>query len=981
MASEATGEERYRDIVEKQPDLICRFRPDGVILFANEAYCRYFGRAREALVGRRWMPVVHPEDLPSVERALARLTPAAPVTLIENRVFRADGDVRWTEWMNHALFDEQGRLVELQSTGRDITERKQAEADAARLSALVASADDAIIAKTPDGVITSWNAAAERLFGWAAAEAVGRPISRIVPPDRADEEAELLARIRSGAAVRHFETERVSRDGRRIPVSVTISPVRDPRTGRIIGASSIARDISERRAAEAQLRTTVQRLDALYHLVDRIARAGGVSAVGQAAVDAAGRVGADRAGVVLAGEAGVARFVAWHNLPPACRAALEAHPVWPPDAADPKPILAGELAGEPALAPVRDALLGEGIRALAVVPIADGAPLLGAFVAGYDQPRLFSDAEARVVETIARHVSSGLARLRAQAAVDRLLAAERLARAQAETAAARFAVLAEASRLLASSLDYDRTLETVLEAALPLIADWGEIYLARRDGTFRRIGPVCRSDAHRARARAVRERGYPVRWRDGSAVEARVRAGEAIVVEGGLERWLREHLVGDAYLEHLVRLKPRALLLLPLAARGRTIGSLLFISTRSGRFDDDTVALGRELARRVGLAIDHARLYRETERTRAEAEAANRAKDEFLAVLAHELRNPLSVIVNATAIVHGHGGLPAELRRPAAMIRRQADHLNRLLDDLLDVVRISSGRLELEREPVDLGEAVEQAVDAQRHRLDAKGQPLSVSRPAQPVTVIGDAARLQQAIGNLVNNASKYTPAGRSIRISLEQEGRHAVVRVSDDGPGIPPDQLEAIFEPFVQMNPTLARTDGGLGIGLTIVKRLVELHGGTVRAENTGRGAEFVVTLPVADPAPPGAPAGAGYRPRPRRVLVVEDHDDGREMLAATLRLDGHQVIEAATGEAGIQAALQHRPEVVLLDIGLPDVKGYEVGRRLREQFGGAIRLVALTGYGQPQDRARSTEAGFDAHLVKPVDPQKLGEVLDRLG
>ncbi|HXG04059.1 MAG TPA: ATP-binding protein, partial [Candidatus Binatia bacterium] len=312
---------------------------------------------------------------------------------------------------------------------------------------------------------------------------------------------------------------------------------------------------------------------------------------------------------------------------------------------------------------------------------------------------------------------------------------------------------------------------------------------------------------------------------------------------------------------------------------------------------------------------------------------------------------------------------------------RQADHLNRLLDDLLDVVRISSGRLELEREPVDLGEAVEQAVDAQRHRLDAKGQPLSVSRPAQPVTVIGDAARLQQAIGNLVNNASKYTPAGGSIRVSLERDGRHAVVRVSDDGPGIPPDQLEAIFEPFVQVNPTLARTDGGLGIGLTIVKRLVELHGGSVRAENTGRGAEFVMTLPVADPAPLRAPAGAGYRPRPRRVLVVEDHDDGREMLAATLRLDGHQVIEAATGEAGIQAALQHRPEVVLLDIGLPDVKGYEVGRRLREQFGGAIRLVALTGYGQPHDRARSTEAGFDAHLVKPVDPQKLGEVLDRLG
>jgi PAS domain S-box-containing protein len=981
MAGEGTSEGRYRAIVEEQPEMVCRFRPDGTMTFANEAYARYFGRPPEELVGRRWAPVVHPEDRPAVEAALASLAPAAPVVVVENRVFRADGTVRWTEWTNRAIFDEHGRLLELQATGRDVTERKQAEADAARLSALVASADDAIIAKTLDGVITSWNAAAERLFGWPASEAVGRPISLIVPADRWAEETDMMARIARGEAVRHIETERVSRDGRRIPVSVTLSPVVDLRTDRIIGVSSIARDITERRKAEARLRATVERLDALYRLVDEIARADGVGGICEAAVDAIVRIGADRAAVLLADEAGAMRFVAWRNLSAPYRAAAEGRSPWPPDVQDPKPIVVEDAATDPGLAPVRQAVLGEGIRALLFVPLVNRGRSLGRLMIYLDRPRRFADEDVRLAETIARHLTSGVLRVRAQAAVDRLLAGERLARAEAETAAARFALLAEASRLLASSVDYDRTLEAVLEVALPPIADWGEIYLARRDGTFRRIGPACRDAAHRATARAVREGRYPVRWREGSPVAAQVRAGEPVVVDGGSETWLREHLVGDEWVERFLRLRPRALLLLPLVARGRTIGGLLFALTAgTRRFDDGTVALASELGRRVALAIDHARLYRDAERARAEAEAASRAKDEFLAVLAHELRNPLSVIVNATAIVHGHDALPSELRRPATMIRRQAEHLNRLLDDLLDVARISSGRLELEREPVDLGAVVEQAVDAQRHRVEAKGQRLSVSLPAGPVTVVGDAIRLQQAIGNLVNNAGKYTPAGGSVRVALEVDGGQAVVRVRDDGPGIPPDQLEAIFEPFVQVNPTLARTDGGLGIGLTIVKRLVELHGGSVRAESAGRGSEFVVTLPVSEAPAPRSPSPTGVRPRPRRVLVVEDHDDGREMLAMTLRLDGHQVVEAATGQAAIQAALDHRPEVVLLDIGLPDVQGYEVARRLRETLGGETRLIALTGYGQPHDRARSAAAGFDAHLVKPVDPRTLGEILERL-
>jgi CheY-like chemotaxis protein len=248
------------------------------------------------------------------------------------------------------------------------------------------------------------------------------------------------------------------------------------------------------------------------------------------------------------------------------------------------------------------------------------------------------------------------------------------------------------------------------------------------------------------------------------------------------------------------------------------------------------------------------------------------------------------------------------------------------------------------------------------------------------VTVVGDPVRLHQIIANLLNNAWKYTPAGGSIWVTLDLDGAEAILKVRDDGPGIPAARLESIFDLFVQASPTLARTEGGLGIGLTVVKRLLELHGGRVCAasEGPGRGAEFVARLPLARAAEgssssPSTPAPATSR----RILVIEDNDDGREMLVTILRSSGHEVLEAATGEDGIGMAERHSPAVVLLDIGLPDLSGYEVGRRLRTMLGSEVKLVALTGYGQPEDRARSQAAGFDAHVLKPIDPRKLTEVL----
>jgi signal transduction histidine kinase/CheY-like chemotaxis protein len=370
----------------------------------------------------------------------------------------------------------------------------------------------------------------------------------------------------------------------------------------------------------------------------------------------------------------------------------------------------------------------------------------------------------------------------------------------------------------------------------------------------------------------------------------------------------------------------------------------------------------------------------EADAARSEAERASQTKDEFLAMLAHELRNPLGVIVHAVKVLDQVADLPADAVRAASMIDRQSSHLARLLDDLLDVARITSGRIELRSEPLDLRAVIGLAVDAQRVGVRAKEQQLTVSLPPAEVMVTGDPVRLQQVIGNLVHNASKYSAKGGSIRIEARQEGDAAVLRVSDDGEGIATDRLESIFALFVQGNPTLARTEGGLGIGLTLVKRVVELHRGQViaRSAGAGQGAAFEVRLPSTGAVPLSLPPAQtpGQTPA-RRILVVEDHDDGREALVTLLRLQGHEVSEAAGGRPALDLAKAQEPEVVLLDIGLPDLDGYEVARSLRQSLGPDVRLVALTGYGQPMDRERAMRAGFDAHLLKPVDFEKINEIL----
>jgi signal transduction histidine kinase len=361
----------------------------------------------------------------------------------------------------------------------------------------------------------------------------------------------------------------------------------------------------------------------------------------------------------------------------------------------------------------------------------------------------------------------------------------------------------------------------------------------------------------------------------------------------------------------------------------------------------------------------------------------DRRKDEFLAMLGHELRNPLAPVTTALQIMRIHENEPSRVARSREIVERQIEHMSRLIDDLLDVSRITRGKIELREQPLLLSSVIERAIESARPLIDERGHRVVLDLPTEPVTFLADPARLAQVFANLLNNAAKYTDVGGRIWLRARVEGDQIVVGVKDDGPGLTKELRKHAFDLFMQGPQTRARARGGLGIGLTLVRRLVELHGGTVEAlsEGPGKGTEFVVRLPVrlpvvADGAQPTA-AIAALGPR-RRILVVDDNVDAAEALGELLRDYGHEVVTAHDGARALDSARLHRPEIILLDISMPEMDGYEVAKRIRGELSlGDALLIALTGYGEDRHRRLAREAGFDQHVTKPVDALKLEELL----
>jgi len=546
-------------------------------------------------------------------------------------------------------------------------------------------------------------------------------------------------------------------------------------------------------------------------------------------------------------------------------------------------------------------------------------------------------------------------RKRAEAERAELLRREQLRLRETET-------LLAVSRALGSTLDPTETMRRVArEIAQALGADTVGAYLA--DAARESLWPVAGYHVPRDMLDAFRR--FPIPIKNHPAIE---------------ESWAHRRSVWTDDMPADPRVDPDSLrqfphqsdMFVPIHIKDRPVGGFFVIWWTARRsFTEWEIRLLQGISDLAGIFLENAQLYRE-------AAEANRAKDEFLATLSHELRNPLGAIANAAAALERRGSGEEGATRLHQIIHRQTHHLTRLVDDLLDVARATAGKVALNRQPLDLSEVAGGCVRSlrasgrtRRHRMMFR---------AESVIVNADSTRLAQVITNMLDNAVKFTPSGGTVDVDVLREGQEAVLRVSDTGIGIAPEMLSRVFELFAQAEQPVDRSVGGLGIGLALSRRLVEMHGGSIAAtsEGHGRGAQFTVRLPVELAGTP-SPAPAAIDPdRSRSILIVEDNDDARESLRLLLESLGHRVIEAGDGQRALALALNHQPEVVLIDLGLPGLDGYEVARALRSSATGkTAALIAVTGYGQAEDRRRSKEAGFDAHLVKPVSQSLLSSLI----
>ncbi|HEY8514805.1 MAG TPA: PAS domain S-box protein [Candidatus Binatia bacterium] len=665
--------ERLRVITQLAGVPIAQFDARRRYVWANEEYGALVGRRVDDLVGRELAEVVGARAYEVIEPFVARVLRGERVE------YDVELDLRTGRRAVHSVLaptlDDDGAVTGWIGIVRDLTERRRFEETQARLAAIVASSDDAIVGKTLDGVVTSWNEGAERLFGFAADEMIGQPIQRIIPPDRIDDMAHILKQIRAGRRVDHYETERVRKDGRRIHVSLTVSPIKDA-AGRVIGASKIARDVTERKRNEAEIREALGLLATLHRTSARLSAELDLRNLVQVAVDIATEVTHARFG---------AFFFAAHD--------------------------------ESGASHVQVALSGNAHDAFGALPIPRESSLLGATFPGGETIRL---------------------------------------------------------------------------------AD------VRRDPRYGSNAPYEGTPP-----------GHP-----------------AIVSYLATPIVLREEVLGGLFLGHP---EPDV------------------FSERDERFV-------KAFAAQAAVAMENARLYELERKSRARAEAANRAKDDFLSMVSHELRTPLQSMLGWVAVMRQGLVSPERMARAIDAIERSGRVQAKLIDDLLDVSRMVHGTFEIERRPVAVRTVCEAAVEAIRPEAIRKGVTLEATIE-DDLVVVGDAVRIEQIITNLLRNAVKFTPAGRGVYVSLRRQGDSACVVVRDEGEGIDAEFLPHVFERFRQAEEVRKRTTSGLGLGLAIVKSLVEHHHGEVEAQSPGRGqgATFTVRLPLASQHVAGAGEGAG--------------------------------------------------------------------------------------------------------------------------
>ncbi|HKO68759.1 MAG TPA: PAS domain S-box protein [Burkholderiaceae bacterium] len=791
----------------------------------------------------------------------------------------------------------------------------------ALLAAIVSSSDDAIISKTLDGVITSWNTSAERLFGYTADEAIGKSVTLIIPVERWDEESEILRRIKSGQRVEHFETIRVNKDGREVHVSLTVSPVHD-RQGRVIGASKVSRDISERKRATIETQAAQQLL----------------------------RLIVDNAPALIAYVDSDYRYLLNNR----------AYQTWFGDAY-------GNLTGK---------LVREVVGAATFEKL---KPRMDAALAGqtvsYDDEIPYSSAGTRWINAnyIPDVAEDGTVKGFA------VLVHDVDERRRAEDAQRFLVALHDATRGLQDPAD------VMLQIATMVGSHFGVIRCA--------YGEVQGNGHH-----LLITRGYTNGVPTVAGLHKLEAFGTGLVdeIKSGRTALITDVLIDDrtreaAALRTYAAMEIRSMICAPIVKAGEMVALLVVADRNPRKWVANDAWLLAQVAERTFFAVEGARASvllsesrDELERVNAQLSETDRRKDEFLAVLAHELRNPLAPIRNATQFLQLKAPADPTLQNARDIIDRQVKHLVRLVDDLLDVSRISSGKISLQKERVSLTLIVTNAVEASRPLIESEQHQLTVTLPNEPLYLDADLTRMAQVLQNLLNNAAKYTPSGGRIGLHAAFDGRQVAIRITDTGIGIPPEMLSHVFGLFNQVGRSIEWQTGGLGIGLTLVQRLVEMHGGKVEAHSDGldKGSEFIVRLPAflhAHESPGTVGDKSAEAVTGLRILVVDDNVDAADTLSEMLRAAGHGVRTEYDGAAAVDAARSHRPDVVLLDIGLPKLNGYDAARQIRshDPHSPAL-LVAVTGWGQDDDRRRSKEAGFHHHLVKPVDPIALERILE---
>lgn len=656
---------------------------------------------------------------------------------------------------------------------------------------------------------------------------------------------------------------------------------------------------------------------ALERLTDAVGRSHHIDDIFERALECLERaLGARRASVLLFDELGVMRFVAQRGLSEGYCRAVEGHSPWSPEDVHAQPIFVPDARLEPKFAPILPALEGEGIRALALVPLADGERLLGKLVLYYGRPTRFDARAPQIARVIGGQVAFALAQMRSRA---------ELLRAKEE-------------------------LETIFAA----IGDGIAVYDG--DGTCRYANPAAMPFGALSSFETL-----------GGSHGGEVATDLEVLAEDGSPLTFEQMPIGIAI------------------RTGRTTqGTFRLRSRQTGverwfRANAQPVLDERGAVR---FAVVSCRDITEQREALEAAREAERRKDEFLAILGHELRNPLSPIVTALSLMDMDGS--EQFARERAIIGRQVRHMLRLVDDLLDVSRITRGKLELARETVDARDVVRNALEMASPLLEQRCHRVTVELPRDPLFVDGDAVRLGQVVSNLLTNAAKYTDPGGNVCVSAARRENVIEIVVRDDGMGIEPELLPHLFDLFVQCRQRLDRARGGLGLGLTIVRRIVEMHGGKValKSDGPGHGTEAVVTLPIASLRCTVPEKKARERMQETavtahaRVLVVDDNRDAADAIATTLASLGYDTAVAYDGPGALEKAERFDPDVAVLDIGLPVMDGYELAHHLRDRYR-RLRLIALTGYGQERDRQRALDAGFAAHLVKPVElPTLLGAI-----